>query len=122
MVYKKAADEQYRETPWGSWIVLDDRDNFKVKKIIIKPAHRLSYQKHHKREENWFIVQGEAEITLDDLKKKLIEGDFIHIPLEAKHRIENISATQDLIFIEVQRGTYFGEDDIERFADDYGRN
>lgn len=122
MVNIDAANEQYRDTPWGSWTVLDDRDNFKVKKIIIKPRQRLSYQKHMHREENWFVVQGEAEITLNDIKKKLVEGDFIHIPLEAKHRIENISRTIDLIFIEIQRGTYFGEDDIERFADDYGRN
>lgn len=122
MVYKEEADERYRETPWGSWTVLDDKDNFKVKKIIIKPGHRLSYQKHMKRQENWFIVQGEAEVTLNDDKKRLSHGDFIYIPFEAKHRIANISKTEDLIFIEIQRGTYFGEDDIVRFEDDYGRD
>lgn len=122
MIYKEEADEKFRKTPWGSWTVLDDKDNFKVKKIIIKPGHRLSYQKHLKREENWFIVQGEAEVTLNDDKKKLVQGDFIYIPFEAKHRMSNISKTEDLIFIEIQRGTYFGEDDIERFEDDYGRS
>lgn len=122
MVYKEEADEMYRVTPWGSWTVLDDKENFKVKKIIIKPGHRLSYQKHVKREENWFIVQGLAEITLNGDKKKVTEGDFVYIPFEAKHRIANLSELEDLIFIEIQRGTYFGEDDIERFEDDYGRN
>jgi mannose-6-phosphate isomerase len=121
MIYKEEADEMYRTTPWGSWTVLDDKTNFKVKKIVIKPGQRLSYQKHLKRQENWFIVQGEAEVTLNDDKKKLSEGDFIYIPFEAKHRIANISDSKDLIFIEIQRGSYFGEDDIERFDDDYGR-
>jgi len=122
MVYKEEADEKYRKTPWGSWTVLDDKDSFKVKKIIIKPGQRLSYQKHMKRQENWFIVKGHAEVTLNDDKKNLSEGDFIYIPFEAKHRIANASKTEDLIFVEIQRGSYFGEDDIERFEDDYGRN
>lgn len=122
MVYKEQADEMYRATPWGSWTVLDDKDNFKVKKIIIKPGQRLSYQKHMKRQETWFIVQGNAEVTLNDDKKLLSEGDSIYIPFEAKHRIANNSKDTDLIFIEIQRGTYFGEDDIVRYADDYGRS
>ncbi len=111
------------ETPWGKWEVLDDsNDSFKVKKITIVPGQRLSYQKHYKRTERWFIVQGEAEVTLDDEIHKLKEGEDIYIPLEAKHRIKNILEKQELIFIEIQRGTYFGEDDIERFQDDYGRS
>lgn len=87
----------------------------------MKPGQRLSYQKHFKREENWFVAHGEAEVTLDDEIHHLKEGEFIHIPFESKHRISNPSESQDLIFIEVQRGSYFGEDDIVRFQDDYGR-
>lgn len=122
MTFKEEAEEKYRETPWGAWTVLDDKDDFKVKKIVIKPKQRLSYQKHSKRQENWFIVKGHAEVTLNDDKKYLSEGDFIYIPYEAKHRIANSSATEDLIFVEIQRGSYFGEDDIVRFDDDYGRS
>ncbi len=107
--------------PWGTWEVLDDSSNFKVKKVLIKPGQRLSYQKHFQREENWFIVQGQAEVTLNDTIHILKTGEFIYIPQEAKHRIANITNDQDLIFIEIQRGTYFGEDDIVRFFDDYGR-
>jgi mannose-6-phosphate isomerase-like protein (cupin superfamily) len=108
-------------SPWGTWEVLDDAENFKVKKIVVKPGGRLSYQKHFKREENWLIVQGKAEFTLDDKIQVLKTGDFVHIPLESYHRIKNISDSQDLIYIEIQRGTYFGEDDIVRKSDDYGR-
>lgn len=122
MTYKEEAEEKYRETPWGCWTVLDDKDNFKVKKIAIKPTQRLSYQKHNHREENWFIVQGQAVVILDDVVYQVKEGDFIHIPFGSKHRIENISSDTILIFIEIQRGSYFGEDDIIRYADDYGRN
>ncbi|NQY78783.1 MAG: phosphomannose isomerase type II C-terminal cupin domain [Candidatus Caenarcaniphilales bacterium] len=110
------------QTPWGAWEVLDDADSHKVKKVTIKPGHRLSYQKHFKREENWFVVQGKAKVTLDDVEHMLKEGEFIHIPFEALHRIENIDNTVDLIFIEIQRGSYFGEDDIVRVSDDYGRD
>ncbi len=110
------------QAPWGTWQILEDDPNFKVKKIIMKPGHRLSYQKHKLREENWFIVQGEALVTRDDVDHILKEGEFIHIPFEAKHRIANNHEALDLIFIEIQRGSYFGEDDIVRFSDDYGRN
>lgn len=109
------------ETPWGRWEIMETQESYQVKKLIIKPLQRLSYQKHSRREENWFIVQGLAEFTLNDKITHLKEGDFVHIPIEATHRIKNTSADTDLIFIEIQRGTYFGEDDIERFADDYGR-
>jgi mannose-6-phosphate isomerase len=110
------------KSPWGTWEVLEDEDSYKVKKIVMKTSHRLSYQRHLYREENWFIVQGKAKVTLDDKEQILESGDFIHIPKKSKHRIENIAAKEDLIFIEIQRGSYFGEDDIERFQDDYGRN
>lgn len=110
------------QAPWGTWEVLDDSPNFKVKKITVKPNQRLSYQKHAKREEHWLVVQGQASVTLDGEEHVLNEGDSIHIPIGAAHRIKCLSEDQDLIFIEVQRGTYFGEDDIIRLSDDYGRS
>ncbi len=109
------------EAPWGTWQVIDEHKLYKVKKVTIKTGQRLSYQAHQHREENWFIVQGEAEVILDDKYHQLKAADYIHIPPKAKHRIRNCSNTENLIFIEIQRGSYFGEDDIERFADDYGR-
>jgi mannose-6-phosphate isomerase-like protein (cupin superfamily) len=111
----------YKENrPWGSFEILLDDPKCKVKKIIVKPGQRLSYQKHFKRKETWVIVQSTATITLDGKIKDYPEGEVAFIPCEAAHRIEN-KTKQDVIFIEVQQGTYFGEDDIERLEDDYGR-
>ncbi len=107
--------------PWGTWQILDETSAYKVKRVLIKPGQRLSYQSHDKREENWFIAQGVATVTLNDVDHQLVAGGYIHIPVKAKHRIQNDSTNEDLIFIEIQRGSYFGEDDIQRFADDYGR-
>ncbi len=108
--------------PWGNWQILDECKSYKVKRVLIKANQRLSYQSHEMRQENWFIAAGEAEVTLDGLIHKLKAGDYIHIPKQAKHRIANISSSnEDLIFIEIQQGSYFGEDDIQRYADDYGR-
>ena len=111
----------YEERPWGSFENLLDTDYCKVKRIIVKPGQRLSYQYHYKRSECWVIVQGAATVTLDDKIHTFIEGDVVQIDCETKHRVENKSE-QDLIFIETQTGTYFGEDDIVRLEDDYGRN
>ena len=109
------------ERPWGSFENLLDEDYCKVKRIIVKPGQRLSYQYHLARSENWVIVQGAATVTLDDKIHTFIEGDVVQIGYKTKHRVENKSE-QDLIFIETQTGTYFGEDDIVRIEDDYGRN
>jgi mannose-6-phosphate isomerase len=106
--------------PWGEYFVLDDSTTQKVKKIIVKPGHRLSYQYHHQRSEVWTITCGEAVITIDDVEKLFKVGAVALIPKEAKHRIEN-KGSVDLVFIEVQLGTYFGEDDIVRIQDDYQR-
>lgn len=114
------ATEDYCDTPWGRWEVLLDADYCKVKRITVNPGQRLSYQKHFKRQEFWTIVQGTATITLDDEVKNYTVGELAHIPLEAKHRVANEGETP-VVFIEVQQGTYFGEDDIIRFEDDYGR-
>ena len=109
------------ERPWGSFENLLDEDYCKVKRIIVKPGQRLSYQYHHKRDECWVIVQGEATLTLNDKEWTFVEKEVVNIPAETKHRVQN-NGTEDLIFIETQTGTYFGEDDIVRIEDDYGRH
>jgi mannose-6-phosphate isomerase len=106
--------------PWGSYEVLIDDANYKVKRIIVDPGHQLSYQYHQHRAEHWTMVLGSAEVVLDDIEHTLQQGEHIYIPLGAKHRIKNPGNTP-LVFIEVQVGTYFGEDDIVRLVDNYGR-
>ena len=108
------------ESPWGKWEVLVDSKYCKVKRIIVEPNKRLSYQKHNHREETWFIVKGEATVVLNDKTQTLYSGESIFIPKQAAHRAGNFS-NEDLIFIEIQRGDYFGEDDIIRLQDDFGR-
>src|ERR1700712_4960645 len=106
--------------PWGSFTVLDEGENYKVKRIEVLPGKRLSYQRHSRRAEHWFVVRGTAKVTLNDVEFLVKSGEAIDIPLGAKHRVEN-PGRQFLIFIETQTGDYFGEDDIERFEDDFGR-
>jgi mannose-6-phosphate isomerase-like protein (cupin superfamily) len=106
--------------PWGSYTVLDDSETHKVKRIEVQPDKRLSYQRHSRRAEHWYVVSGTAEVTLDGDVHRLGAGSAIDIPLKAAHRIAN-PGNEPLVFIEVQRGDYFGEDDIERLEDDYGR-
>lgn len=109
------------ERPWGKYFVLQDEPNFKLKRIEVLPNQRLSYQYHHHRQEFWTIVEGEAVVVLDGEENFLKYGQSIFIPQGAKHRIENRS-DKVLVFVEVQTGTYFGEDDIVRIEDDYERN
>lgn len=108
------------DRPWGKYYVLEDEVHYKLKRIEVMPGHRLSYQYHHHRQEFWTVVEGEAVVTLDEKEIAVKYGESIHIPLGAKHRIEN-RGTELLVFIEVQTGTYFGEDDIVRLQDDYAR-
>ena len=107
--------------PWGSFENLLDEDYCKVKRIIVKPGQRLSYQYHYKRNECWVIVQGKATVTLDGKVFTYKEGEIVDIEYGTRHRVQN-EQEEDLIFIETQTGTYFGEDDIVRIEDDYGRN
>ena len=106
--------------PWGSFENLLDTDYCKVKRIIVKSGERLSYQYHHERTEHWVIVQGDAIVTLDDKEHIFTEGMVVEIPVTTKHRVEN-KFDKNLIFIETQTGTYFGEDDIIRLEDDFDR-
>ena len=111
----------FEERPWGRFEVLMDNNNFKSKIITVWPGQRLSYQSHAKRSEHWIITSGEAKVTLNDEIHHLKGGEYIYIPQGSKHRIANDS-TEVIEFIEVQSGSYFGEDDIVRFSDDYGRS
>ena len=112
--------ERYDERPWGNYTILDEGAGFKVKRIEVKPGMRLSYQKHARRAEHWYVVTGQARVTLDGREIDLTAGEAIDIPLGAAHRVQNPSE-EPLVFVEVQRGDYFGEDDIVRLEDDYGR-
>ena len=107
--------------PWGHYIVLTDMPDHKVKRITVLPGKRLSLQSHTRRSEHWHIVSGEAAVTRDGEIITLTGGESVDIPLGAKHRIENRGA-DNVVFIEVQRGDYFGEDDIVRYEDDFGRS
>jgi mannose-6-phosphate isomerase len=107
--------------PWGRYEVLSTSSTHQVKNIFVLPGKRLSYQRHKYRAEHWFIVTGRARVTLDKETRELTAGASIDIPVGAAHRIENIGEGE-LIFTEIQTGTYFGEDDIERIEDDFGRS
>jgi mannose-6-phosphate isomerase-like protein (cupin superfamily) len=112
---------EYDERPWGSFTVLDDElFDHKVKRIVVEPGRRLSYQRHARRSEHWFVVSGVASVTIEGVERELHAGESIDIALGQAHRCEN-RATTPVVFIEVQHGSYFGEDDIERIEDDYGR-
>lgn len=115
---KQAEMEEHR--PWGYYRILSDEDEYKCKKIVVYPQKRLSLQSHQKRDEHWFVIKGAAAVTLDEKRVDLGPGQYIDIPRGARHRIENTSP-DELCFIEIQTGDYFGEDDIERFDDDFGR-
>ena len=104
----------------GTFFCLQDEPKYKLKRIEVDPKGRLSYQYHHKRSEAWTIVEGVGTITLDGEVKDYNSGQTILIPQGAKHRIEN-KGVRKLVFIEVQTGSYFGEDDIIRIEDDYNR-
>jgi len=107
--------------PWGRFTVLVDAKNYKIKEIVVNSGKRLSKQRHKLRSEHWYFITGNGIVTLgDSLKHAVHNGASIDIPALALHRIENVGK-DDLIFIEIQTGTYFGEDDIERFEDDFGR-
>jgi mannose-1-phosphate guanylyltransferase/mannose-6-phosphate isomerase len=107
--------------PWGSYHAIDQGPRFQVKRIVVKQGGRLSLQLHHHRAEHWVVVRGTARVTIGDETKILHENESTYIPLGAKHRLENPGKI-DLELIEVQTGSYLGEDDIVRIEDDYRRS
>jgi mannose-6-phosphate isomerase len=112
---------EHDERPWGSYTVLEDAPDHKVKRLEVLPGKRLSYQKHERRAEHWFVVRGDAVVTLDGDEIAVPALSSIDIPRGAAHRIAN-AGNDLLVFIEVQHGDYFGEDDIIRLEDDFGRS
>jgi mannose-6-phosphate isomerase-like protein (cupin superfamily) len=106
--------------PWGYYESIDAGERFQVKRLMIKPGARLSLQLHRRRAEHWVVVSGVAKVTRGDEEVRLGANESTYIPTGTKHRLEN-AGTEPLFVIEVQSGDYFGEDDIERFADDYRR-
>lgn len=107
--------------PWGSYTVLDEGEDYKVKRIEVLPRKRLSYQRHSRRDEHWFVIRGTAKVTLNGTEILLNSGDTLDVHCEDAHRVENPHAAETLVFIEIQTGDYFGEDDIVRLDDDFGR-
>lgn len=107
--------------PWGNYDSVDAGPRFQVKRIVVKPGARLSLQMHHHRAEHWIVVSGTAKVTCDDKIFMLSENQSTYIPLGSTHRLEN-PGNIALELIEVQSGSYLGEDDIVRFDDAYGRN
>lgn len=108
------------ERPWGFYEILLEEENYKVKRITVNPGAKLSYQSHTKRSEDWTIVQGSGVVVFNEVEYKVKCGHHFAIPVGCRHRMYNDS-NEKLVFIEVQTGEYFGEDDITRYVDDYGR-
>lgn len=106
--------------PWGTYASLKEEDGYKVKRITVKPGESLSLQYHHQRAEHWVVVQGSAMVQIGDAEHPTKPGEYRYIPLKEKHRLTNVGK-DELVLIEVQCGTYLGEDDIVRLADTYGR-
>ena len=106
--------------PWGYYRVLSDEPDHKVKRIVVYPGKRLSLQRHQRRSEHWFFIQGGALVTRNDEVIEATTGDALDIPVRTWHRVQN-PGSENAVFIEIQTGDYFGEDDIERLEDDYGR-
>jgi mannose-6-phosphate isomerase-like protein (cupin superfamily) len=108
------------ERPWGAWHVIDVDDGYKIKRIHVTPGSRLSLQTHEHRSEHWVVIAGVATCTVGDVVKTVAKGESLDVPLGAKHRLANEGETE-LVIVEVQLGSYTGEDDICRIEDDYGR-
>ena len=123
---KESGHESYKihktvYRPWGSYTVLEESKNFKIKRIVVKPGASLSLQMHHHRSEHWVVVSGMAEVVVGDKTTFLSENQSTFVPAGHKHRLSN-PGMMDVVMIEVQSGQYLGEDDIVRFDDNYGRS
>jgi mannose-6-phosphate isomerase len=106
--------------PWGSFTILEEGNGYKIKRIEVKPGHRLSLQMHHHRSEHWIVVAGTAKVICGDAEIILSSNQSTYVPQCTAHRLENPGVIP-LVLIEVQNGEYLGEDDIIRFQDDYAR-
>ncbi|MCP3943129.1 MAG: cupin domain-containing protein [Desulfobacteraceae bacterium] len=106
--------------PWGTYKTIEMASNYQVKIITVNPKSELSLQKHFKRSEHWVVATGQLQATINDEVKTLKANDSVDIPVQAKHRMGNVT-DEPGVFIELQLGSYLGEDDIVRFEDIYGR-
>jgi mannose-6-phosphate isomerase len=118
LIHKGVAATELR--PWGSFTVLYEDRGYKIKRIEVKPGHRLSLQMHHHRSEHWIVVCGTAKVVCGDEEKLVYNNQSTYVPPCTAHRLENPGMIP-LVLIEVQNGEYLGEDDIIRFQDDYAR-
>ena len=108
------------ERPWGTVTVLDRGSGFQVKRLRVRPGNRLSLQSHRHRSEHWFVAAGVATAVVGEVEHEICQGGSIDIPVGTRHRLAN-HRDDDLVVIEMQRGKYFGDDDIQRYEDDFGR-
>lgn len=108
------------QRPWGAYTVLEEGPGYKIKRIVVKPKHRLSLQMHYHRSEHWIVVSGTAKVTCNEHEHVLSHNESTFVPPCSTHRLENPGVIP-LVIIEVQNGQYLGEDDIVRFNDDYNR-
>lgn len=108
------------ERPWGRYEVLQESATYKIKSIHVNPGMRLSYQRHQKRSEHWYVINGSGEVILDGAIHLVSSGSVVEVSQGMLHRMSN-TGSSELVFIEIQTGSYFGEDDIERIEDDFGR-
>jgi mannose-6-phosphate isomerase len=118
--HEDTASPRFDKRPWGSFTVLDEGAGFKVKRLEVLPGKRMSYQYHAHRAEHMVVVKGKARITLDGVESIVDEGETVDVPVGARHRIAN-GGSERLVLIEIQRGSYLGEDDIVRLEDDFQR-
>ena len=112
--------QQTYQRPWGSYTTVAMDSGYQVKTISVHPGQQLSLQKHFKRSEHWVVVKGVATIQIDEVRKDYQVNEAVYIPVEAKHRLANFTE-EEVVIVEVQVGSYLGEDDIVRFEDDYKR-
>ena len=118
--HTQATEHVFEHRPWGSFEVLRDTARFKSKILRVSPGQQLSYQSHQHRSEHWVVIAGHPEVVLNGEVLSPQPGEAVFIPQGAKHRIRNPGA-EEVEIVEVQVGTYFGEDDIVRYEDDYDR-
>ena len=118
--FNEAQNHKKVYRPWGSFLSIENGSTWQIKKIEVNPGSSLSLQMHFHRSEHWVVVAGTAKVEIGDLEKIIGPNESVYIPLGAKHRLSNPTKFP-LILIEIQSGTYLGEDDIRRFEDKYGR-
>lgn len=111
---------QIYERPWGTYRTIEQRDNYQLKHIVVKPGKRLSLQYHHHRDEHWTVIKGKGTVQLNEASIDLELNGRVFIPKLSKHRMSN-NTEEDVEFLEIQIGDYLGEDDIVRVEDDFGR-